>query len=83
MECGVEQIRRRRWKWKCDRCSKKYAVQSDRKAHAKVCGTREYRCDCGALFSRRKSFILHRAFCVALAGERMKTKALSKTDPKP
>ncbi|KAK6152901.1 hypothetical protein DH2020_012540 [Rehmannia glutinosa] len=30
-------------KWKCDKCSKKYAVQSDWKAHSKVCGTREYR----------------------------------------
>ncbi|KAG8380101.1 hypothetical protein BUALT_Bualt07G0158600 [Buddleja alternifolia] len=39
-------------KWKCEKCSKKYAVQSDWKAHAKTCGTREYRCDCGTLFSR-------------------------------
>ncbi|KOM46159.1 hypothetical protein LR48_Vigan06g146500 [Vigna angularis] len=38
-------------KWKCDKCSKKYAVQSDWKAHSKTCGTREYRCDCGTLFS--------------------------------
>jgi hypothetical protein len=56
-------------KWKCDRCAKKYAVQSDWKAHAKTCGTREYRCDCGTLFSRRDSFITHRAFCDALAEE--------------
>ncbi|RWW15979.1 hypothetical protein GW17_00020159 [Ensete ventricosum] len=39
-------------KWKCDKCSKRYAVQSDLKAHSKTCGTREYRCDCGTLFSR-------------------------------
>ena len=39
-------------KWKCERCSKKYAVQSDWKAHMKTCGTREYKCDCGTLFSR-------------------------------
>ncbi|KAL8167995.1 hypothetical protein V2J09_009494 [Rumex salicifolius] len=39
-------------KWKCDKCSKKYAVQSDCKAHSKICGTREYKCDCGTLFSR-------------------------------
>ncbi|CDY37489.1 BnaC01g37430D [Brassica napus] len=39
-------------KWKCDKCSKKYAVQSDCKAHSKTCGTKEYRCDCGTLFSR-------------------------------
>ncbi|CAL4965811.1 unnamed protein product [Urochloa decumbens] len=56
-------------KWKCDRCSKRYAVHSDWKAHSKVCGTREYRCDCGTLFSRRDSFITHRAFCDALAEE--------------
>ncbi|KAJ6932470.1 protein indeterminate-domain 7 [Populus alba x Populus x berolinensis] len=56
-------------KWKCVKCSKRYAVQSDWKAHAKTCGTREYRCDCGTLFSRRDSFITHRAFCEALAEE--------------
>lgn len=56
-------------KYKCDKCSKKYAVHSDWKAHSKTCGTREYRCDCGTLFSRRDSFITHRAFCDALAQE--------------
>ncbi|KAF8388804.1 hypothetical protein HHK36_025484 [Tetracentron sinense] len=56
-------------KWKCDKCSKHYAVQSDWKAHSKTCGTKEYRCDCGTLFSRRDSFITHRAFCDALAEE--------------
>ncbi|KAF8388115.1 hypothetical protein HHK36_026781 [Tetracentron sinense] len=56
-------------KWKCEKCSKKYAVQSDWKAHSKTCGTREYRCDCGTLFSRKDSFITHRAFCDALAEE--------------
>ncbi|CAI9096839.1 OLC1v1033067C1 [Oldenlandia corymbosa var. corymbosa] len=56
-------------KYKCGKCSKKYAVQSDWKAHSKTCGTREYRCDCGTLFSRRDSFITHRAFCDALAQE--------------
>ncbi|XWS31520.1 hypothetical protein CRYUN_Cryun23aG0083600 [Craigia yunnanensis] len=56
-------------KWKCEKCSKIYAVQSDWKAHAKTCGTREYRCDCGTLFSRKGSFITHRAFCDALAEE--------------
>ncbi|KAF5190858.1 indeterminate-domain [Thalictrum thalictroides] len=59
-------------KWKCDKCSKKYAVQSDWKAHSKTCGTREYKCDCGTLFSRRDSFITHRAFCDALAEESAK-----------
>ncbi|KAL5979815.1 hypothetical protein ACLOJK_038926 [Asimina triloba] len=47
-------------KWKCDKCSKRYAVQSDWKAHAKICGTKEY---------RRDSFITHRAFCDALTEE--------------
>ncbi|VFR01435.1 unnamed protein product [Cuscuta campestris] len=56
-------------KWKCDKCSKKYAVHSDWKAHSKTCGTREYKCDCGTLFSRKDSFITHRAFCDALAEE--------------
>ncbi|XP_022756367.1 protein indeterminate-domain 12-like [Durio zibethinus] len=56
-------------KWKCEKCSKRYAVQSDWKAHSKICGTTEYRCDCGTLFSRRDSFITHRAFCDALAKE--------------
>ncbi|OAY79046.1 Protein indeterminate-domain 2 [Ananas comosus] len=60
-------------KWKCDKCSKKYAVQSDWKAHSKICGTREYKCDCGTLFSRRDSFITHRAFCDALAEETAKS----------
>ncbi|GMP31699.1 hypothetical protein CsSME_00005807 [Camellia sinensis var. sinensis] len=62
-------------KWKCDKCSKKYAVQSDWKAHSKVCGTKEYKCDCGTLFSRRDSFITHRAFCDALAEESTKAVA--------
>ncbi|XVE77656.1 hypothetical protein DITRI_Ditri13aG0079900 [Diplodiscus trichospermus] len=59
-------------KWKCDKCSKKYAVKSDWKAHQKTCGTREYKCDCGTIFSRRDSFITHRAFCDALAEENNK-----------
>ncbi|KAF8055679.1 hypothetical protein N665_1289s0003 [Sinapis alba] len=56
-------------KWECDKCSKKYAVVSDWKAHSKICGTKEYKCDCGTLFSRRDSFVTHRAFCDALAEE--------------
>ncbi|KAM7476054.1 hypothetical protein LguiB_023297 [Lonicera macranthoides] len=63
-------------KWKCDKCSKRYAVQSDWKAHSKTCGTREYRCDCGTLFSRRDSFITHRAFCDALAEESSRSNPL-------
>ncbi|KAK6915585.1 Zinc finger C2H2-type [Dillenia turbinata] len=63
-------------KWKCEKCSKKYAVQSDWKAHSKTCGTREYKCDCGTIFSRRDSFITHRAFCDALAEENKASQGL-------
>ncbi|XP_022730360.1 protein indeterminate-domain 9-like isoform X2 [Durio zibethinus] len=66
-------------KWKCEKCSKKYAVQSDWKAHSKICGTREYRCDCGTLFSRKDSFITHRAFCDALAEESDRFTSVSTT----
>ncbi|PNT37964.1 hypothetical protein POPTR_005G215100v4 [Populus trichocarpa] len=70
-------------KWKCEKCSKIYAVQSDWKAHSKTCGTREYRCDCGTLFSRKDSFVTHRAFCDALAEEsaRLSAHQLISTDP--
>ncbi|XP_068663212.1 zinc finger protein MAGPIE-like [Aristolochia californica] len=64
-------------KWKCEKCSKRYAVQSDWKAHSKTCGTREYRCDCGTPFSRRDSFVTHRAFCDALAEETARVAAAS------
>ncbi|XP_039038073.1 protein indeterminate-domain 12-like [Hibiscus syriacus] len=59
-------------KWKCDKCSKRYAVQSDWKAHSKICGSREYHCDCGTIFSRKDSFVTHRAFCDALTEETYK-----------
>ncbi|KAI6684275.1 hypothetical protein NL676_030188 [Syzygium grande] len=70
-------------KWKCEKCSKIYAVQSDWKAHSKTCGTREYRCDCGTLFSRKDSFVTHRAFCDALAEEsaRLSASQLTTSDP--
>ncbi|XWS43603.1 hypothetical protein CRYUN_Cryun16bG0118500 [Craigia yunnanensis] len=67
-------------KWKCEKCSKKYAVQSDWKAHSKTCGTREYKCDCGTLFSRKDSFITHRAFCDALAEESAKLTSVAPTN---
>ncbi|CAL5082779.1 unnamed protein product [Urochloa decumbens] len=61
-------------KLKCDKCNKRYAVYSDWKAHSKICGTREYRCDCGMLFSRRDSFVSHRTLCdEALARESAQT----------
>ncbi|KAI3761194.1 hypothetical protein L1987_51605 [Smallanthus sonchifolius] len=62
-------------KWKCERCSKKYAVHSDWKAHMKTCGTKEYRCNCGTIFSRKDSFITHRAYCDVLAQENMISQA--------
>ncbi|OEL22816.1 Protein indeterminate-domain 2 [Dichanthelium oligosanthes] len=43
-------------RWRCERCGKRYAVQSDWKAHVKGCGTREYRCDCGILFTRYNTY---------------------------
>lgn len=52
-------------KWKCEKCSKKYAVQSDWKAHSKTCGTREYKCDCGTLFSRY-IYILYNLLCFSI-----------------
>ncbi|XP_019056655.1 PREDICTED: protein indeterminate-domain 4, chloroplastic-like isoform X2 [Tarenaya hassleriana] len=66
-------------KWKCEKCSKRYAVQSDWKAHSKTCGTKEYRCDCGTIFSRRDSFITHRAFCDALMQETLRNPTVSFT----
>ncbi|RLN33349.1 INDETERMINATE protein 7 [Panicum miliaceum] len=48
---------------KCGKCDKLYAVETDWKAHFKTCGTREYRCDCGELFSRKDTFAAHRSFC--------------------
>ncbi|CAH8384224.1 unnamed protein product [Eruca vesicaria subsp. sativa] len=66
-------------KWKCEKCSKRYAVQSDWKAHSKTCGTKEYRCDCGTIFSRRDSYITHRAFCDALIQETARNPTVSFT----
>ncbi|KAG4961276.1 hypothetical protein AAZX31_13G309000 [Glycine max] len=63
-------------KWKCDKCSKKYAVQSDWKAHNKICGTRQYKCDCGTIFSRKDSFVTHGAFCDAMAEQNARLPAV-------
>ncbi|KAL0908048.1 hypothetical protein M5K25_022514 [Dendrobium thyrsiflorum] len=57
-------------RWSCDKCSKKYAVLSDWKAHTKICGSKEYRCECGTIVSRRDSFITHKAFCEVMASEK-------------
>ncbi|XP_077224471.1 uncharacterized protein LOC143857837 [Tasmannia lanceolata] len=73
-------------KWKCEKCSKEYAVKTDWKAHCKTCGPRGYRCNCGTLFSRKDSFISHRDFCEILAEEKAKAAALENStleqDPK-
>ncbi|CAN8278615.1 unnamed protein product [Cochlearia groenlandica] len=70
-------------KWKCDKCSKTYAVVSDHKAHSKICGTKEYKCDCGTLFSRRDSFVTHRAFCDVLAEESVRSHSKKQNPNKP
>ncbi|KAI4376432.1 hypothetical protein MLD38_014195 [Melastoma candidum] len=70
-------------RWKCERCEKKYAVRSDWKAHSKVCGMREYKCDCGTVFSRRDSFITHRAFCDVVTRETTMKSILSLQLPPP
>ncbi|KAJ0843337.1 putative transcription factor C2H2 family [Helianthus annuus] len=53
-------------KYKCQKCVKMYAVESDLKAHTKTCGKKEYQCSCGTFFSRHDSFISHKALCEAL-----------------
>jgi DNA-directed RNA polymerase subunit RPC12/RpoP len=60
-------------KWKCDKCSKKYAVHSDWKAHSKICGTREYKCDCGTIFSRSFFFLPPPPSCLlpSIHGDRL------------
>ncbi|KVH97504.1 protein indeterminate-domain 2-like [Cynara cardunculus var. scolymus] len=50
-------------KHECNSCSKKYAVESDLKAHLKICGKKKYNCSCGAPFSRHSHFAFHQAFC--------------------
>nr|XP_043639342.1 protein indeterminate-domain 4, chloroplastic-like [Erigeron canadensis] len=71
-------------KYKCKRCTKVYAVESDLKAHSKICGKKEYQCHCGTIFTRRDSFISHRAFCEALAqAGPMSSKAVASSSRNP
>ncbi|XP_051119618.1 protein indeterminate-domain 7-like [Andrographis paniculata] len=51
-------------RWNCTKCSKKYAVESDWKAHSKKCGTKEYYCGCGSRFVRKDIYNAHKVFCV-------------------
>ncbi|CAG7868902.1 unnamed protein product [Brassica rapa] len=67
-------------KFKCEKCDKFYAVESDCKAHSMICGTKEYRCVCGTKFSRSDSYETHRAFCEALAQESAGNPNLSFTE---
>ena len=46
----------------CTRCHKRYAVLSDLKAHSKICGTKEYKCECGATFSRYNDYVTNLSF---------------------
>ena len=39
-------------KHECERCGRAYAVRGDWKAHVKICGRNEMRCDCGTVFLR-------------------------------
>ncbi|CAH8353887.1 unnamed protein product [Eruca vesicaria subsp. sativa] len=66
--------------FKCGKCPKSYAVESDFKAHSKICGTKEYRCDCGATYTRRDSYDTHRASCGALLQEPPRNPTLSYTE---
>ncbi|KAG2323146.1 hypothetical protein Bca4012_058663 [Brassica carinata] len=67
-------------KFKCEKCSKRYAVYSDCKAHTKICGTKEYHCLCGTIFTRRDSYNTHREFCDALLEEQARNPTLSFTE---
>nr|GMD27193.1 zinc finger protein JACKDAW-like [Ipomoea batatas] len=65
-----ETLQQKAWekKWKCDKCSKKYAVQSDWKAHSKFVGLESINY-CGTLFSRKTAYY-NRAFCDAIRRRR-------------
>ncbi|XP_019155942.1 PREDICTED: protein indeterminate-domain 2-like [Ipomoea nil] len=63
-------------KFGCHRCGKKYAVQSDIRAHAKICGTKTYHCDCGVMFNKWNDFARHKEYCGLLLAQ-----AIAKTPP--
>ncbi|KAK4850143.1 hypothetical protein QYF36_004205 [Acer negundo] len=39
--------------WQCDKCHKKYVVESDCKAHSNICGVKNFKCKCGSYLCRR------------------------------
>ncbi|KAL8229907.1 hypothetical protein R6Q57_014807 [Mikania cordata] len=45
--------------YKCDTCHKAYSVESDLRAHSKICTRKKYMCRCGCGFSRYKIYKLH------------------------
>ncbi|KAK3198986.1 hypothetical protein Dsin_022401 [Dipteronia sinensis] len=54
--------------WQCNKCPKKYAVESDCRTHSKICGVRKFKCKCGSYLCRTKEgFAAHIAMCDALA----------------
>ncbi|CAN8288936.1 unnamed protein product [Cochlearia groenlandica] len=66
--------------WNCEKCPKRYAVQSDLKAHSKICGTKEYECDhCGTIFARRDHYNSNKALCETLTQEPAKNPTVSFT----
>ncbi|KAF8082665.1 hypothetical protein N665_0813s0007 [Sinapis alba] len=66
--------------WKCEKCPKSYALQSDWKTHSKICGTKEYRCDCDTIFSRRDNYNTHKKFCNALNQDSGRSPTVSFTE---
>ncbi|KAF8049312.1 hypothetical protein N665_2242s0006 [Sinapis alba] len=66
--------------WKCEKCPKIYALQSDWKTHSKICGTKEYRCDCDTIFSRRENYNTHKKFCNALHQDSGRSPTVSFTE---
>ncbi|KAF8049307.1 hypothetical protein N665_2242s0001 [Sinapis alba] len=66
--------------WKCEKCPKSYALQSDWKTHSKICGTKEYRCDCDTIFSRRENYNTHKKFCNALNQDSGRSPTVSFTE---
>ncbi|KAF6173377.1 hypothetical protein GIB67_027072 [Kingdonia uniflora] len=49
--------------FKCEDCTRSYAVLADLRAHLKICGTKDYTCQCGSTFTRKDFLIKHRIFC--------------------